>query len=69
MRKIILLALILNFAFSYTQNSFTISGYVQDSNNNELIIGANVVVKELQIGTVTNNYGFFSLTLIEGTII
>ncbi len=66
MRKIILLALILNFALSYTQNSFTISGYVQDSNNNELIIGANVIVKELQIGTVTNNYGFFSLTLIEG---
>ena len=32
MRKIILLALILNFALSYTQNSFTISGYVQDSN-------------------------------------
>ena len=66
MRKIILLALILNFALSYTQNSFTISGYVQDSNNNELIIGANVIVKELQIGTVTNNYGFFSLTLTEG---
>ena len=66
MRKIIFLVLILNFSFIYTQNSFTISGYVQDSNNNELIIGASVIVKELQIGTVTNNYGFFSLTLVEG---
>ncbi|MBD41509.1 MAG: hypothetical protein CMC66_03835 [Flavobacteriaceae bacterium] len=65
-RKIIFLVLILNFSFIYTQNSFTISGYVQDSNNNELIIGASVIVKELQIGTVTNNYGFFSLTLVEG---
>ena len=66
MRKVIFLFLLLNFNFIYTQNSFTISGYVQDNSNNELIIGASVIVKELQIGTVTNNYGFFSLTLVEG---
>ena len=66
MRKIFFLFLLLNFNFIYTQNSFTISGYVQDNSNNELIIGASVIVKELQIGTVTNNYGFFSLTLVEG---
>ena len=66
MRRIIFLFLLLNFNFIYTQNSFTISGYVQDNSNNELIIGASVIVKELQIGTVTNNYGFFSLTLKEG---
>ena len=66
MRKIIFLFLLLNFNFIFTQNSFTISGYVQDNSNNELIIGASVIVKELQIGTVTNNYGFFSLTLVEG---
>ena len=66
MRKIIFLFLLLNFNFIYTQNSFTISGYVQDNSNNELIIGASIIVKELQIGTVTNNYGFFSLTLVEG---
>ena len=66
MRRIIFLFLLLNFNFIYTQNSFTISGYVQDNSNNELIIGASVIVKELQIGTVTNNYGFFSLTLLEG---
>ena len=66
MRKIFFLFLLLNFNFIFTQNSFTISGYVQDNSNNELIIGASVIVKELQIGTVTNNYGFFSLTLVEG---
>ena len=66
MRKIIFLFLLLNFNFIYTQNSFTISGYVQDNSNNELIIGASVIVKELQTGAVTNNYGFFSLTLVEG---
>ena len=66
MRKIFFLFLLLNFNFIFTQNSFTISGYVQDNSNNELIIGASVIVKELQIGTVTNNYGFFSLTLVKG---
>ena len=66
MRKIIFLFLLLNFKFIFTQNSFTISGYVQNNSNNELIIGASIIVKELQIGTVTNNYGFFSLTLVEG---
>ena len=66
MRRIIFLFLLLSFNFIYTQNSFTISGYVQDNSNTELIIGASIIVKELQIGTVTNNYGFFSLTLVEG---
>ena len=66
MRKVIFLLLILNFNLIFTQKSFTISGYVQDSDSKELIIGASVIVKELKIGTITNNYGFFSLTLNEG---
>ena len=66
MRKVIFLLLILNFNLIFTQKSFTISGYVQDSDSKELIIGASVIVPELKIGTITNSYGFFSLTLNEG---
>ena len=66
MRKVIFLLLILNFNLIFTQKSFTISGYVQDSDSKELIIGASVIVQELKIGTITNSYGFFSLTLNEG---
>ena len=66
MRKLIFLLLILNFNLIFTQKSFTISGYVQDSDSKELIIGASVIVQELKIGTITNSYGFFSLTLNEG---
>ena len=66
MRKVIFLLLILNFNLIFTQKSFTISGYIQDSDSNELIIGASVIVQELKIGTITNSYGFFSLTLNEG---
>ncbi|WP_234736153.1 TonB-dependent receptor [Tellurirhabdus bombi] len=44
----------------------TISGYVKDAANGEGLIGVSVYVKELSTGAVTNDYGFFSLTLPEG---
>ena len=34
--------------------------------SNELIIGANIVIPELNVGTITNTYGFFSITLPKG---
>jgi len=46
---------------------FTISGYVKDGSDGEGIIGANVYVKELKVGTSANTYGFYSLTLAPGT--
>jgi len=44
-----------------------ISGYLHDSITGEALIGANVVVKKLSKGAITNEYGFYSLTLQEGT--
>lgn len=41
----------------------TISGYVQDVNTKEVLIGANIYEARLQKGTATNQYGFYSLTL------
>lgn len=37
-----------------------------DSQSNELIIGSSVIVEGLNIGTITNSYGFFSITVEEG---
>jgi hypothetical protein len=45
----------------------TISGYVKDAANGEELIGASVYVSEIQSGTVTNLYGFYSITLAPGT--
>ena len=42
---------------------YTISGFVTDTEDGEKLIGANLYVYRLQAGTVTNNYGFYSLTL------
>ncbi|WPP52559.1 TonB-dependent receptor [Catalinimonas niigatensis] len=48
----------------YAQSQYTISGYVKDASNGEALIGATVSLGEKPgTGTVTNVYGFYSLTL------
>lgn len=66
MRKYLLLAFMLTVDMVISQN-FTISGYVKDDNSGETLIGANVFLSEINRGTVTNAYGFYSLTVPEGT--
>ncbi|HET8885969.1 MAG TPA: TonB-dependent receptor [Salinimicrobium sp.] len=51
---------------AYTQEKFTISGTVKEASSNETVIGVNVIIPELQTGTVTNEYGFYSITIPEG---
>ncbi|MCY7353205.1 MAG: TonB-dependent receptor [Cytophagaceae bacterium] len=43
------------------------SGYVKDAADGEGLIGVSVYVRERGTGTVTNSYGFYSLTLPSGT--
>ena len=42
--------------------SVTINGYVEDMASRERILGASVYIPALQVGTTTNQYGFYSLT-------
>lgn len=58
----LLLLILININFSIAQ-SFTFSGYVSDSKTNERLIGANVFDPIRKVGTATNAYGFFSITL------
>jgi len=46
----------------------TISGYIKDHKGEELI-GANIYVKNENLGTVSNVYGFYSLTLPKNSYI
>ena len=55
------------FNSSYSQEKFTISGSIVDVKNNETLLGVSVYIKNLKTGTNTNEYGFYSLTLPEGT--
>lgn len=47
---------------------FTISGYVSDASSGERMIGATIIDKRNFAGTITNEYGFFSLTIPGGEV-
>ncbi|MBN1158734.1 MAG: TonB-dependent receptor [Bacteroidales bacterium] len=47
------------------QEKHTLSGYVADENG-EMLIGVYIIVLNTHYGTVTNTYGFYSITLPEG---
>ena len=51
---------------TYTQENYTINGYILDENSNESIIGANIIIPNINVGTITNTYGFFSITVPKG---
>ena len=50
----------------FAQGKFTVSGYVRDAKNGETLIGVTVFVRGTNTGTLTNEYGFYSLTLPGG---
>lgn len=52
---------------SFAQKKLTISGYIKDANSGEALIGATVFVQEVSQGTVSNLYGFYSISLLPGT--
>jgi hypothetical protein len=45
---------------------FAISGEIKDAKNGEELIGASVSIPSLKVGTVTNAYGFYSLSVPPG---
>ncbi len=50
------------------QDQSTISGYVKDRQSGETLIGTNIYLESNStIGTVTNTYGFYSITLPKGS--
>ncbi|WP_298532269.1 TonB-dependent receptor [uncultured Algibacter sp.] len=67
MKKIVLgLCLLLGITLT-AQNTHSVRGTVKDFKNGETLLGATVYLKGTTIGTITNAYGFYSLTAEEGT--
>ena len=48
------------------QNHIVVSGYISDQETGETLIGANVYNETTKEGTVSNNYGYFNLSLPKG---
>jgi len=65
MRGPILITLLLLTILGFAQD-FTISGRVKDASNGETLLGATILV-EGGGGAITNEYGFYSITLDAGT--
>ncbi len=52
----------------FGQNRFTLSGTIRDAGSGETLIGATVKISGTAVvGTLTNAYGYFALTQVEGT--
>ncbi len=60
-----LIFLIFSTQLVYSQ-SFTLSGYIRDSLNGEVLIGATLRINDINKGASTNNFGFYSLTVPKG---
>ena len=63
---IFFLSLLLLSFIKLTAQNYTISGYVQEAKSGEKLINANVYDEASLKGTITNVYGFYSLTLPKG---
>jgi hypothetical protein len=48
------------------KDGYSISGFIKDRSNGEVLPGATVFVNGLQRGTAANAYGFYSISLPEG---
>lgn len=66
MRTFLFLLLLTTALRSTAQNKYTISGYVRDSLSGETLIGSSVTIGGQSKGIITNQYGFYSITLPEG---
>ena len=56
------------FTIAQKPITHTINGYVSDAKKSgEALIGVKIFVPSINKGTISNNYGFYSLTLEEGT--
>jgi hypothetical protein len=72
--KIMLLLLLSTTLFSNAQSGnpgdgkqkVTLSGTISDQKTNETLIGVNVFIPEIKTGIVTNEYGFYSITIPKG---
>ena len=77
MRNIFLLIIFIFLSKSYSQSNFsysnrskkthTVNGFVEDARTNEKLIGCFVFDSISNRGIVTNSFGYFNLTLNEGS--
>ncbi len=67
LKKILLLLFLGSTLFCFSQNKYTLSGTVTEADTGETLIGVNILIPSERAGAITNEYGFYSITLPEGS--
>ncbi|MDP2335187.1 MAG: TonB-dependent receptor [Bacteroidota bacterium] len=67
MKQFNILLLLIILSFQGFAGIMTLSGYLKDKANGEALIGASVYIPELKTGVVTNSYGFYSISVPQGS--
>ncbi len=65
-KNITLLLFIIYCHLSFSQEKVTLSGTISDSKNNETLIGVTLFIPEIKAVAITNEYGFYSITIPKG---
>ena len=66
-RLVIISFLFYCFIVNLNAQSFTVSGFIMDNASGEVLIGAYVFCPQTGAGTITNNYGYYALSMPIGT--
>lgn len=67
LKRILFLSILFIFQLQLSsQIRYSLSGYVRDSSSGESVPGASISVNNGTISISTNNYGFYSLSLLKG---
>ena len=67
MNRLIFSLLLCFSSLGNSQQRVTLSGTVFEEQGKETLIGATIIIADLKTGTISNEYGFYSITLAKGT--
>lgn len=67
LRFLLISTLLIKSFAAMSQGKVTLNGYVKDADDGEELIGVTIYIPELKAGTITNDYGFYALTVPKGT--
>jgi len=66
--RLFIFLLAIAFSLDVQAQNITISGYLEDAASGEKLIAANVYDSNSAKGTISNNFGFYSLTIPVGKV-
>tara|TARA_R100000935_G_scaffold15157_1_gene30166 strand:- start:1598 stop:3964 length:2367 start_codon:yes stop_codon:yes gene_type:complete len=66
LKKLFTVYFLFFFSLVQAQEIFNLNGVIKDGSNNETLYGVNILITDLNLGVVSNEYGFYSIKLPAG---